>query len=251
MAPKAKKPETEKPQTRTGATLDESRMAEMFDAVAPVYDRVNSVMTLGIDARWRRRAVKETRLRQGDSAIDVCCGTGKLASLLSQAVGPFGRVEGIDLSPAMIEVAIDANHSLVQAHFQVGDALHLPFAEGEFDAATIAFGLRNLPDFASGFRELARVVRPGGRVVCLELSVPSSRAWGRVYHAAFRRTAPLAARLLGGPSEAYRYLPASLDAFPDADQLSEAMRAAGMVDVRDIRLATGAVSLHRGTIPTA
>ncbi|MEA2622043.1 MAG: demethylmenaquinone methyltransferase / 2-methoxy-6-polyprenyl,4-benzoquinol methylase [Chloroflexota bacterium] len=224
-------------------------MARMFDEVAPVYDRLNTVMTLGIDSRWRRRAVAETRLRAGESAVDVCCGTGKLAALLAERVGPFGRVEGIDLSPAMIDLASERLHSLVQAHFAVGNALELSFPDGEFDAATIGFGLRNLSDFEAGFRELARVVRPGGRIVCLELSLPPSRALARLYHGTFHRGAPLAARLLGGPADAYSYLPQSLEGFPSADQVAEQMQAAGLLDVRYVRMAGGAVCLHWGNAP--
>lgn len=150
-------------------------MARMFDEVAPVYDRLNTLMTGGLDGRWRRRAVRETGLQAGDSALDACCGTGRMCGLLADVVGPFGRVEGVDLSPAMIERAARRYRSQVQAHFQVGNAMELPFESGRFDAATIGFGLRNLPDFEAGFRELARVVRPGGRVVCLELSMPRHR----------------------------------------------------------------------------
>lgn len=234
---------------RRGATVDETGMARMFDEVAPVYDRLNTVMTLGVDARWRKRAVAETRLRAGDSAIDVCCGTGKLAALIAVRVGPFGRVEGIDLSPEMIGHASKELHSLVQAHFAVASALELPFEDGTFDAATIGFGLRNLPDFESGFREIVRVVRSGGRVVCLELSLPPSRTLARAYHGAFRRAAPVAARILGAPRDAYAYLPQSLDGFPNPDQIAEAMRSAGVRDVRYVRLAGGAVCLHWGTAP--
>jgi demethylmenaquinone methyltransferase/2-methoxy-6-polyprenyl-1,4-benzoquinol methylase len=239
---------TEQKTARSGATVDEPRMAEMFDAVAPVYDRLNTLMTLGIDGRWRRRALMETRLRGGDAAIDACSGTGKLAALLAGRVGPFGRVEGVDLSPVMVDRASETYHSLVQAHFQVGNALVLPFANDEFDAATIGFGLRNLNDFAAGFRELTRVVRPGGRVVCLELSLPPSRLWRKLYQSTFRHTAPLAARLLGGPGDAYEYLPGSLDGFPDADTLAGHMRDAGLVDVHYVRMGTGVVCLHRGTV---
>jgi demethylmenaquinone methyltransferase / 2-methoxy-6-polyprenyl-1,4-benzoquinol methylase len=224
-------------------------MARMFDEVAPVYDRLNTVMTLGIDARWRKRAVAETRLRAGDSAIDVCCGTGKLAALIAERVGPFGRVEGIDVSPEMISHASTELHSLVQAHFTVASAVALPFPDGTFDAATIGFGLRNLPDFEAGFREIGRVVRTGGRVVCLELSLPASRTLGRAYHGVFRRTAPIAARLLGAPRDAYAYLPQSLDGFPNPDQIAAAMRAAGLRDVKFVRLAGGTVALHWGTAP--
>ena len=226
-------------------------MVQMFDQVAPVYDRLNTLMTLGIDARWRKRAVAETRLRAGDSAIDVCCGTGKLAALIAERVGPFGRVEGIDVSPQMIGQASRNLHSLVQAHLTVGSALALPFEDATFDAATIGFGLRNLPDFEAGFREIVRVVRPAGRVVCLELSLPASRRLARAYHGAFRRTAPVAARILGGPRGAYAYLPASLDGFPNPDQVADAMRSAGLREVHYVRLAGGVACLHWGTAPTS
>jgi demethylmenaquinone methyltransferase/2-methoxy-6-polyprenyl-1,4-benzoquinol methylase len=234
---------------RTGNPVAESTVAEMFDAITPIYDRMNTLMTLGVDARWRRRAVAEAALQPAGAVVDVCCGTGKLTALLADVVGPFGRAEGVDLSPVMIERAAQTHRSMVQAHFQVGNALALPFADGEFDAATICFGLRNLSDFEAGFRELRRVVRPGGRVVCLELSLPRFRAWARIYHATFRRAAPVAASLAGGRRDAYRYLPGSLDGFPSPERLVVLMRSAGLTDVRFWRLSTGVVSLHRGTVP--
>jgi demethylmenaquinone methyltransferase/2-methoxy-6-polyprenyl-1,4-benzoquinol methylase len=233
---------------RTGNSVAQDDVTEMFDAIVPVYDRLNTVMTLGSDGRWRRRAAQVARLSPGDSVVDVACGTGKLALELAEVVGPFGHVEGVDLSSAMIARAVVEHHAHVQLHFQVADALDLPFADHSFDAATIAFGLRNLPDFEAGFREMARVVRPGGRVVCLELSLPPSRLWAKAYHGTFRRLAPAAARLIGGRAAAYGYLPASLDGFPAAESLAETMRSAGLGDVRFWRLSTGVVALHRGIV---
>jgi demethylmenaquinone methyltransferase/2-methoxy-6-polyprenyl-1,4-benzoquinol methylase len=235
--------------SRSGNPVPERDVAGMFDAITPVYDRMNTLMTLGTDARWRRRAAAETGLRRADSVIDVACGTGKLTALLAGVVGPFGRAEGVDLSPGMIDRASERYRSMVQLRFRVGNALALPFDDGEFDAATIAFGLRNLADFEAGFRELRRVVRPGGRVVCLELSLPRSRTWARVFHATFKRAAPVAASMVGGRRSAYRYLPDSLDGFPRPDRLATLMRSAGLTDVRFWRLSTGIVALHRGTVP--
>jgi demethylmenaquinone methyltransferase/2-methoxy-6-polyprenyl-1,4-benzoquinol methylase len=235
--------------SRAGNPVPEADVAGMFDAITPVYDRMNTLMTLGTDARWRRRAVAETGLGPADAVLDVACGTGKLTALLGEVVGPFGRSEGVDLSPVMIERATERYRSMVQVHFQVANALALPFADGEFDAATIAFGLRNLADFEGGFRELRRVVRPGGRVVCLELSLPRSRAWAKVFHATFRHAAPVAASIVGGRRSAYRYLPESLDGFPKPERLAALMRSAGLTDVRFWRLSTGVVALHRGTVP--
>ena len=220
----------------------------MFDTIAPVYDRMNTLMTLGLVGRWRRAAVAATAVAPGDAVVDVACGTGKLAAALAERVGPFGRVLAIDLAPAMIGEASARHRDLVQLEFRVGDALALPVEDASFDAATIAFGLRNLADFEAGFRELARVVGPGGRVVCLELSLPRPRLWGRIYHGIFRRSAPLLGSLFGR-RDAYRYLPTSLQGFPDPDELVRTMLRAGLTDVSYRRLALGAVALHRGRVP--
>ena len=234
--------------SRQGNSVPEAEVAAMFDAIAPVYDRLNTVMTAGGDGRWRRAAADAAGLQPGGAAIDVACGTGKLSATLAERVGPFGRVVGIDLAPAMVATAGAAYGDLVQLSFQVGNALALPFPDAEFDAATIAFGLRNLADFEAGFRELARVVRPGGRVVCLELSMPPQRGWGRFFRSSFGRMAPLVASAFGH-GRTYRYLPSSLDGFPDATSLAATMRAAGLVEVGFRRLALGAVALHSGRVP--
>ncbi len=234
--------------SRSGNPVPKADVAAMFDQIAPVYDRMNTLMTLGRDGRWRRIAVDATRLSPGDAVIDVACGTGKLAGALAERVGPFGRVLAVDLAPGMIAEARQQNPDLVQLEFTVADALALPVTDGAFDAATIAFGLRNLPDFEAAFRELARVVRPGGWVVCLELSVPRPRVWGRVYHGVFQRSAPLLGSLFGR-RQAYSYLPRSLEGFPNPDELVRTMIRAGLVEVSYRRLAFGAVALHRGRVP--
>jgi demethylmenaquinone methyltransferase/2-methoxy-6-polyprenyl-1,4-benzoquinol methylase len=233
---------------RSGNPVDPAEVREMFDRIAPVYDRLNTLMTLGGDGRWRRAAVAATGLRPGDRAIDVACGTGKLAAALAERVGPFGGVVGVDLAPRMVELARATQPDLVQLEFVVGDALGLPFADASFDAATIGFGMRNLPDYEAGFRELARVVRPGGRVVCLELSVPRPRWWGRLFHGTFRRAAPVLGAAFG-QRDAYRYLPDSLDGFPDPQRLAATMASAGIDDVAFRRLGLGSVALHTGTVP--
>ena len=235
---------------RSGNAVAEDEVRAMFDDIAPVYDRLNTVMTFGGDGRWRRAAVAATDLRAGDRGIDVACGTGKLTTAIAEAVGPFGQVVGIDLSPKMVELAQSTQPSLVQLEFRVGNALALPFEAATFDAATIGFGMRNLADFEAGFRELTRVVRPGGRVVCLELSMPRPLWWGRLFHGTFRRVAPVLGAVFGR-RDAYRYLPTSLDGFPDAAHLAGNMRAAGLVDVSFRRLGLGSVALHTGTVPGA
>ncbi len=233
---------------RDGNDVPTDDVARMFDEIAPVYDRLNTLMTFGMDGGWRRAAVAATRVEAGDSVADVACGTGKLTEALAERVGPFGRVIGVDLSAGMLERARAEYGDLVQVEFRGGDALALPLDDDEVDAAAIAFGLRNLADFEAGFRELVRVVRPGGRVVCLELTMPRPRAWGRVFHTVFRRIAPLAGSAFGRAG-AYRYLPRSLEGFPDADRVAETMRTAGLADVAYRRLGLGSVALHHGRVP--
>jgi demethylmenaquinone methyltransferase / 2-methoxy-6-polyprenyl-1,4-benzoquinol methylase len=243
-------PIPEAPASRTGNELSEQDVTAMFDDIAPVYDRLNTLMTLGADARWRRVAVAAASLSSGAAVIDVACGTGKLAAALAEQVGPFGRVLAIDLSPGMIAHGAQCHYDLVQLEFRLGNALHLPTGDAEFDAATIAFGLRNLADYSAGFRELRRVVKPGGRVVCLELTTPRPRWWGRTFRFTFGRVTPLIGRLFGREG-AYRYLPASLEGFPEPDGLASTMREAGLEHVGYRRMGLGSVALHVGVVPTS
>ena len=217
----------------------------MFDRITPAYDRMNRVMSMGMDGLWRARAVRCAGLAPGASAVDVCCGTGDLAIELLDAVSSRGRVVGLDFSERMLEAARVKSS---QVEWVRGDALDLPFADGEFDAATVGFGVRNLPDIERGFRQMARVVRSGGRVVCLELTepprlvAPLARLWTD-------RAVPLLGRLVARETDAYRYLPASVHRFPPADELAGIMRAAGLERVQYRRLSGGAVALHVGTVP--
>ncbi len=239
-------PSTSRP-ARSGNVVAEPRVTTMFDSIAPVYDRMNTLMTAGLDGRWRRAAVRAARLSSGQAALDVACGTGKLTAALSAVVGPAGRVVGVDLSEAMLSEARRAFGNLANVEFRTGNALALPVDDGSFDAATIAFGLRNLSSFEDGFREMARAVRSGGRVVCLELSVPRPRLAGRIYTAGFRATAPIMGALFRRRT-AYSYLPHSLDGFPTAEEIAETMKRAGLRDVRFRRLALGAVAIHVGVV---
>ena len=236
--------------SRTGNSVPPQTVAAMFDEIAPVYDRLNTLMSFGLDAGWRRAAVRASGVGPGDAVIDVACGTGKLAEALAEQVGPFGRVLAVDLAPGMIVEAKARHRDLVQLEFRVGDALALAVPDGSFDAATIAFGLRNLSDFGSGFHELARVVRPGGRVVCLELSMPRPRVWGRIFQATFHRSAPVLGSLFGRGS-AYRYLPTSLEGFPTPEELCATMLDAGLTEVIHRSFGLGSVALHSGRVAEA
>ena len=233
--------------SRPGNNVPEPRVTSMFDSIAPVYDRMNTLMTAGLDGRWRRAAIRAADLKPGGVALDVACGTGKLTAAVAEAVGPTGRVVGVDLSPGMLEQARHAYGGVPGVEIMLGNALALPVADASFDAATIAFGLRNLSSFEDGLREMARAVRSGGRVVCLELSVPRPRFMGGVYRALFRVTAPVAGAIFRRRA-AYAYLPHSLDGFPAAEEIAATMRRAGLQNVSFRRFALGAVALHVGTV---
>jgi demethylmenaquinone methyltransferase / 2-methoxy-6-polyprenyl-1,4-benzoquinol methylase len=226
-------------------TLPPDQVRAMFDRITPAYDRMNRIMSLGMDGSWRALAVRASGVMPGDSALDVCCGTGDLAIELLDAVSTRGRVVGLDFSQAMLDAA-RAKSS--QVEWVRGDALALPFADGEFAAATIGFGMRNLADPLRGFAELARVVRPGGRVVCLELTDPP--AWAAPFARLWTdRAVPLLGRLVARETDAYRYLPASVHRFPPADELAAIMGRTGLRRVRYRRLSGGAVAVHVGTVP--
>jgi demethylmenaquinone methyltransferase / 2-methoxy-6-polyprenyl-1,4-benzoquinol methylase len=219
-----------------------------FDQIAPVYDRLNRILSFGRDGRWRRAVVEASDLGPGDAVIDVAAGTGKLAAALADRVGPFGRVLAVDLSPGMVARGAAATSDLVQCEFVLGDAAELPSDDGRFDAATIAFGLRVLRDRAAAMRELRRVVRPGGHVVCLEPTTPRPGWWGRTYGATVHRLAPLAGTA-SGRRDAYSRLNALGATPPDADELIELMASSGLVEIRHRGLWLGAVSLCVGTVP--
>jgi demethylmenaquinone methyltransferase / 2-methoxy-6-polyprenyl-1,4-benzoquinol methylase len=226
-------------------TLEPDQVRAMFDRITPAYDRMNRIMSLGMDGSWRTLAVRATGAAPGDAALDVCCGTGDLAIELLDAVSTRGRVVGLDFSEAMLDAA---RRKSSQIEWVRGDALALPFADGEFAAATIGFGMRNLADPVRGFAELARVVRPGGRVVCLELTDPP--AWAAPFARLWTdRAVPLLGRLVARETDAYRYLPASVRRFPPADELAAVMARAGLRRVRYRRLSGGAVAVHVGTVP--
>ncbi len=219
----------------------------MFDRIAPRYDLMNLLISAFQEPRWRRRLVDHAGLRPGGSALDVASGTGKVAADLHDRAQPGGRVLGVDLSPGMTAVAQRRYVDRSGLTFVVGDALALPTDDGSFDAATIAFGMRNLPDYRQGFAEMARSVRPGGRVLCLEIARPRSRV-ARFVGWWFDRVVPIIGRL-AGQGAAYGYLVKSVRAYPAPERIAEIMRDVGLVDVTWLAMTGGIVTLHEGTVP--
>ena len=218
----------------------------MFDRIAGRYDLVNTVLSGGIDGGWRRRAARATALKPGGSALDVACGSGKLTAVLSRIAGPRGRVVGLDLSPQMLEIA-RRDHAGIE--FLEGDALNLPFDDGSFDAATIAFGLRNLSNPVRGLREMLRVVKPGGRPVVLEFVRPPKNLIGSAYRLYLRTLLPAIGGAISGQLAAYRYLSDTVDSYRTPDELRAMADAAGWQHVRLQPLAMSTVGVLVGEKP--
>jgi demethylmenaquinone methyltransferase / 2-methoxy-6-polyprenyl-1,4-benzoquinol methylase len=223
--------------TVEAGTLPAEGVRAMFDRIAPVYDAMNRVMTAGLDGRWRRETANAV-VRPGDRVLDSCCGTGDLA-LASLRAG--GRVTGLDFSERMLE---RARRKSREVDWVQGDALALPFEDDSFDAATVGFGVRNLEDLDRGLAELARVLRPGGRLGVLEITRPQG-ILERFYNVWFGKIVPVLGKLLPGGS-AYTYLPASVKRFPGPEDLARFLREAGFSDVRYRLFAGGIVALHTG-----
>ena len=209
----------------------------MFDRIAPVYDVMNRVMTVGLDLRWRRIAA-EAVARPDDRVLDACCGTGDLAVACARL---GGVVTGLDFAPRMLE---RARRKLPSATWVEGDMLALPFEDASFDASTVGFGVRNVADLDGGLRELRRVLAPGGRVAVLEITQPRGLL-APFYRVWFDKIVPMLGTVLKGGA-AYSYLPASVKRFPGPDELAELMRAAGFGDVAYRTFAGGIVALHTG-----
>jgi demethylmenaquinone methyltransferase / 2-methoxy-6-polyprenyl-1,4-benzoquinol methylase len=236
-------------------TLPEPQVRAMFDRIARVYDRMNSVMTAGLHHHWRRRAADLAALRPGDRVLDVATGTGDLALELGHRVAPDGVVVGADFSENMLAIARDKLAALravttapagVQLRFETANALALPYADGEFDAATVGFGARNFSDLRRGLAEMTRVVRPGGRVVVLEITTPTEGWLATALRVWFDRLVPLLGRLAVDP-DAYTYLPSSVRRFPPPPELAAIMGEVGLTDIRYRLTAGGIIALHVGT----
>jgi len=249
--------------------LEAGQVRAMFDRVAGVYDLMNTAMTAGLHHRWRERAAELAEVGPGSHVLDVATGTGDLALELARRVFPGGEVVGCDFAEAMLTraraKASAEGRPHVQPSFEWADALALPYADDRFDAATVGFGARNFTDLARGLREMVRVVRPGGRVVVLEITSPTRAPLSHFYGLWFDRIVPALGVLAGSitqfvqwfrasPSastiaDAYTYLPNSVKRFPAPAVLAAEMERAGLDQIGYLITAGGIIAIHAGTVP--
>jgi demethylmenaquinone methyltransferase / 2-methoxy-6-polyprenyl-1,4-benzoquinol methylase len=232
---------------------------EMFNDIAPRYDLLNSLMSLRLHYLWRKIATQQAGLKPGDTALDVCTGTGDFAFELAQRVGSAGTVHATDFSEQMLvygrqkamQKAIRQNverdiRSVADVQFQQADTQNLPFEDNRFDAVTVGFGIRNVADIPKGIAEMTRVAKPGGRVVILEFSTPQNPLFARLYHFYSYTLIPTLGGLIAGSKRAYTYLPSSIEKFYSRDALKQLMQDAGLSDVKIQNLLFGAVVIHSG-----
>jgi demethylmenaquinone methyltransferase/2-methoxy-6-polyprenyl-1,4-benzoquinol methylase len=234
---------------------DPAKIAGMFDAIAGKYDLLNTVLSGGVDRYWRWRAVRSLRLTGRETAVDLCTGTADLVRALSRP-GRAGRVVGIDFSAAMLrhgrakmQAAASAAGRLVPFQLARGDAMRIPLATSSADGLTIAFGIRNVKDHAAAVADCLRVLKPGGRLAILEISMPRIPVLRQVYAWYFTRLLPRIGRLVSHHTDAYTYLPASVGAWVTPEAFSATLTAAGFVDVRAVPLTLGTVYLYTAIRP--
>ena len=220
----------------------------MFDRIAPSYDMLNHLLSLGIDHLWRRRAVRELRKFAPKRVLDLATGTCDLAIAIAKGIEGV-KVMGTDISTEMVEVGrvtVAKRGLSEQIELGIADAENLPYGEGEFDAVTVGFGVRNFTNKEQGLSEMARVLREGGVVEILELSRPTNKIFAPIFSFYFHKVMPIMGGWISGDRAAYKYLPASVDSFPAPERFVQMMREAGLQECRAIRLTFGVAYIYIG-----
>jgi demethylmenaquinone methyltransferase/2-methoxy-6-polyprenyl-1,4-benzoquinol methylase len=227
----------------------ESYVKELFNNISRGYDRTNKLMSLGRDDRWRQMVVQRAEVHSGDHVLDVCCGTAKLSIQLAQAVGPTGKVTGLDFSEKMLEIG---NQNITSLSYKdmitlvQGNAMELPFGDNQFDAVTVGWGLRNVPVIETALKEMVRVLKPGGKLVSLDMSKPTAPVFKQAYWLYFEKLVPLLGQVSAGKATAYRYFCESAKEFPEAGKLSKIFSKHGLQETRYINLMGGTLAIVEG-----
>lgn len=223
-----------------------AKVHDLFAAIARRYDLLNDLQSLGLHRRWKRQLVQLAQVTPGARALDVCCGTGDIARRLAKA---GAEAVGLDFSERMLEVArAKARHPKSEGRnprFICGDAQQLPFGNEEFDVVTVGYGLRNLASWETGLREMARVAKPGGRLLILDFGKPANPLWRGLYFGYLRLAVPVLGRLFAGSADAYGYILESLRHYPAQLGVAAKLCELGLIDVQTINLLGGAMSIHR------
>lgn len=218
----------------------------VFQNISKKYDRLNNIISFEQHKIWRKHVMKDMNVLPGNKALDVCCGTADWTIALSRAVGPNGEVTGLDFSENMLEVGKEKTKSMPNIHLVHGDAMNLPFEDKTFDYVTIGFGLRNVPDYLATLKELNRVLKPGGMIVCLETSQPTLPVFKQVYKLYFKFVMPIFGKLFAKSREEYEWLQQSTFNFPDKTKLKRLFEQAGFSHVKVRSFTGGVAAMHLG-----
>ncbi|PTI41347.1 demethylmenaquinone methyltransferase [Staphylococcus casei] len=218
----------------------------VFQNISGKYDRLNNIISFEQHKTWRKRVMKEMNVKPGSKALDVCCGTADWTISLSKAVGPNGEVTGVDFSENMLEVGKEKTKDMDNIKLVHGDAMNLPFEDNEFDYVTIGFGLRNVPDYLATLKELNRVLKPGGMVVCLETSQPTTPVFKQLYKLYFKFVMPIFGKIFAKSKDEYEWLQQSTFDFPGKEKLKRLFTQAGFSNIKVRSFTGGVAAMHLG-----
>ncbi|KZZ86419.1 demethylmenaquinone methyltransferase [Bacillus sp. SJS] len=229
----------------------EERVHGVFEKISPHYDKMNSVISFQRHVAWRKETMKRMNVQSGGKALDVCCGTADWTLALGEAVGPEGEAVGLDFSQNMLSVGHEKvkKSGMQQVSLLHGNAMKLPFQDSTFDYVTIGFGLRNVPDYMTVLKEMQRVVKPGGKVVCLETSQPEMPGFKQLYYAYFRYVMPMFGKVFAKSFKEYSWLQESARDFPGMNELADMFRSAGLEKVEVKPYTGGVAAMHMGSKP--
>ncbi|QOY35856.1 demethylmenaquinone methyltransferase [Anaerobacillus isosaccharinicus] len=228
------------------AQSKEQKVHQVFETIYKKYDTMNSIISFQRHVAWRKDTMKRMNVQKGNKALDVCCGTADWTIALGQAVGTQGKVYGLDFSKNMLSIGQEKVKSLPQIELIHGNAMELPFPDNEFDFVTIGFGLRNVPDYMQVLKEMHRVLKPGGKVVCLETSQPTTVGFKHLYNFYFKNVMPLFGKLFAKSYEEYSWLQESTMTFPNKEKLAEMFSEAGFKDLQIKSYSGGVAAMHLG-----